>query len=124
LAHTPEAVQLWILAQCSVQTLERFYMTAALLAKHGSGTLRPGQLEDLCHMMAQRMSMLFQFNAPEFFDKSLFRGFIGRLRKNGVLRTDETGLLVFDEGLTRAMDDARVFLGDRLRQDVLQAMNL
>ncbi|HUG99368.1 MAG TPA: glycerol-3-phosphate 1-O-acyltransferase PlsB [Gammaproteobacteria bacterium] len=122
--HTPEAIRLWILAQCSVQTLERFYMTAALLAKHGSGTLRPGQLEDLCHLMAQRMSMLFQFSAPEFFDKSLFRGFIGRLRRNGVLSTDETGLLVFDEGLTRAMDDARVFLGDRLRQDVLQAMNL
>ena len=122
--QTPEAIQLWVLAQCSVQTLERFYMTAALLAKHGSGTLRPGQLEDLCHLMAQRMSMLFQFSAPEFFDKTLFRGFIGRLRKNGVLRTDETGLLVFDDGLTRAMEDARLFLGDRLRQDVLQAMNL
>jgi glycerol-3-phosphate O-acyltransferase len=122
--HTPEAIQLWILAQCSVQTLERFYMTAALLTKHGSGTLRPGQLEDLCHLMAQRMSMLFQFSAPEFFDKTLFRGFIGRLRRNGVLRTDETGLLVFDEALTRAMEDARVFLGDRLRQDVLQAMNI
>lgn len=122
--HTPEAIQLWVLAQCSVQTLERFYMTAALLAKHGSGTLRPGQLEDLCHLMAQRMSMLFQFSAPEFFDKTLFRGFIGRLRRNGVLRTDEGGLLVFDDGLTRAMEDARVFLGDRLRQDVLQAMNL
>lgn len=122
--QTPEAIQLWVLAQCSVQTLERFYMTAALLAKHGSGTLRPGQLEDLCHLMAQRMSMLFQFSAPEFFDKSLFRGFIGRLRRNGVLRTDETGLLVFDDGLVRAMEEARLFLGDRLRQDVLQAMNL
>jgi glycerol-3-phosphate O-acyltransferase len=123
-AQTPEGVQLWILAQCSVQTLERFYMTAALLIKHGSGVLRPGQLEDLCHLMAQRMSLLFQFSAPEFFDKSLFRGFIGRLRRNGVLRTDETGHLVFDDGLRRAMEDARVFLGDRLRQDVLQAMNL
>ena len=122
--HTPEAIQMWLLAQCSVQTLERFYMTAALLAKHGSGTLRPAELEDLCHLMAQRMAMLFQFSAPEFFDKSLFRGFIGRLRKNGVLRTDETGLLVFDRRLVRAMEDARQFLGDRLRNDVLQAMNL
>jgi glycerol-3-phosphate O-acyltransferase len=122
--HTPEAIQMWLLAQSSVQTLERFYMTVALLAKHGSGTLRPSELEDLCHLMAQRMSMLFQFSAPEFFDKSLFRGFIARLRKNGVLRTDETGLLVFDQGLVRAMDDARLFLGDRLRNDILQAMNL
>ena len=122
--HTPEAIQMWLLAQTSVQTLERFYMTVALLAKHGSGTLRPSELEDLCHLMAQRMSMLFQFSAPEFFDKSLFRGFIGRLRKHGVLRTDETGLLVFDPALVQAMDDARQFLGDRLRNDILQAMNL
>jgi glycerol-3-phosphate O-acyltransferase len=122
--HTPEAIQLWILAQCSVQTLERFYMTAALLAKHGSGTLRPGQLEDLCHLMAQRMSMLFQFSAPEFFDKTPVSWLHRPPAPNGVLRTDETGLLVFDEGLTRAMEDARMFLGDRLRQDVLQAMNL
>jgi glycerol-3-phosphate O-acyltransferase len=122
--HTPEAIQLWTLAQCSVQTLERFYMTTALLAKHGSGALRAAQLEDLCHLMAQRMSMLFQFSAPEFFDKTLFRRFIGQLRRNGVLRTDEAGLLVFDEGLTQAMEDARIILGDRLRQDVLQVLNL
>jgi glycerol-3-phosphate O-acyltransferase len=99
-------------------------MTAALLARHGSGTLRPSQLEDLCHLMAQRMSMLYQLDAPEFFDKALFRGFIARLRKNGVLRTDETGHLVFDGTLERAMDDARLALGDRLRADILQAMSL
>jgi glycerol-3-phosphate O-acyltransferase len=74
--------------------------------------------------MAQRMSMLYQLEAPEFFDKALFRGFIARLRKNGVLKTDETGHLVFDEALVRAMEDARVVLGDRLRADILQAMNL
>jgi glycerol-3-phosphate O-acyltransferase len=122
--HTPESVQLWVLAHFSIQTLERFYMAAALLTKHGSGTLRPAQLEDLCHLMAQRMSLLFQFSAPEFFDKSLFHGFIGRLRENGVLRTDESGLLVFGDELTRAMQDARLVLGDRLRNDILQAMNL
>jgi glycerol-3-phosphate O-acyltransferase len=122
--NTPEAVQLWTLAQCMLQTLERFYMTAALVIRHGSGTLRPSQLEDLCHLMAQRMSMLYQLEAPEFFDKALFRGFIARLRKNGVLKTDETGHLVFDEALVRAMEDARVVLGDRLRADILQAMNL
>ena len=122
--NTPEAVQLWTLAQCTLQTLERFYMTAALVIRHGSGTLRPSQLEDLCHLMAQRMSMLYQLEAPEFFDKALFRGFIARLRKNGVLKTDQTGHLVFDEALVRAMEDARVVLGDRLRADILQAMNL
>jgi glycerol-3-phosphate O-acyltransferase len=40
--HTPEAIQLWILAQCSVQTLERFYMTAALLPSTAPARCGPG----------------------------------------------------------------------------------
>jgi glycerol-3-phosphate O-acyltransferase len=120
----PEAVQLWMLAQCSLQNIERFYVTAALLVKHGPGILKPAQLEDLCHLMAKRMSILYQFNAPEFFDKGLFRGFISRLRANGILQTDVDGNLVYDDRLARAMEDARIILGERLRHDILQAMNL
>ncbi len=121
---TPEAVQLWMLAQCSLQNVERFYVTAALLTRHGAGVLKPSQLEDLCHLMAQRMSILYQFSAPEFFDKGLFRGFISRLRGHGILQTDDDGNLVYDERLVRAMEDARIILGERLRHDILQAMSL
>ena len=34
---------------------------------------RQEALEERCHLMAQRMSMLYGLNSPEFFDKSLFR---------------------------------------------------
>ncbi|MEJ2514890.1 MAG: glycerol-3-phosphate 1-O-acyltransferase PlsB [Gammaproteobacteria bacterium] len=122
--NSAEAIQLWTLAQNSLQNLERFYVTAALLVTHGSGTLTPAQLEDLCHLMAQRMSALYQFNAPEFFDKALFRGFIRRLRDHDILNTDGDGNLVFDRRLVRAMEDARTILGERLRHDILQAINL
>jgi glycerol-3-phosphate O-acyltransferase len=43
-----EAVQLSVLAQGTLQSIERFYMTIALLLKHGSGALSQGELESLC----------------------------------------------------------------------------
>ncbi|MCY1311739.1 Glycerol-3-phosphate acyltransferase [compost metagenome] len=43
--------------------------------------------------MAQRLSILHGLNAPEFFDKSLFRHFIQTLLDQGVLRQDEAGKL-------------------------------
>jgi hypothetical protein len=52
--------------------------------------------------MAQRMTMLYGFNSPEFFDPSLFENFIDLLRARGVVRTDnDSGRLLFDEVLIR-----------------------
>ena len=35
--------------------------------------------------MAQRMSLLYELNSPEFFDKTLFKNFIDLLRARNVL---------------------------------------
>lgn len=88
-----EFVMLTLLARSLLQTLERFYMVAALLLDHPNGSLDAEQLESLCSVMAQRLSILHGLNAPEFFDKSLFRQFIQRLTELDVLYSDETGKL-------------------------------
>ena len=49
--------------------------------------------------MAQRLSILHGLNAPEFFDKSLFRHFIQTLLDQGVLRTDAAGKLSYHDML-------------------------
>ena len=49
--------------------------------------------------MAQRMSVLYGLNSPEFFDKSLFRNFIDLLRRRNVMQTAEDGTLTFGEPL-------------------------
>ena len=49
--------------------------------------------------MAQRMTMLYGFNSPEFFDRTMFENFIDLLRARGVVRIDEGGKLRFDEVL-------------------------
>jgi glycerol-3-phosphate O-acyltransferase len=122
-ANTSEAVQLSVLGQLALQMLERYYVTIALLLKHGSGTLTPKRLETLGQLMAERISLLYQFNAPEFFDRALFRSFIGQLRFHEVIGTDESGRIVFDDTLRRVDEQARLMLGERFRHDVLRAVH-
>jgi glycerol-3-phosphate O-acyltransferase len=88
-----EFVLLTLLARAIVQTLQRFYMATALLLNAGQNAISAEELEDLCTVMAQRLSILHGLNAPEFFDKSLFRHFIQSLLDQGVLRQDEAGKL-------------------------------
>ena len=86
-------VLLTLLARVIAQTLQRFYMAISLLLNSGQHSLTAEELETLCTVMAQRLSILHGLNAPEFFDKSLFRHFIKSLQDEGVLHQDEAGKL-------------------------------
>lgn len=86
-------VLLTLLARAITPTLQRFYMATALLLNSGQYRLSAEELENLSTVMAQRLSILHGLNAPEFFDKSLFRHFINTLLEQGVLRKDATGKL-------------------------------
>jgi glycerol-3-phosphate O-acyltransferase len=70
--------------------------------------------------MAQRMTMLYGFNSPEFFDRSLFENFIDLLRARGLVRVDEAGRLAFDEILIRVAADAQLVLSEQIRHSILQ----
>jgi glycerol-3-phosphate O-acyltransferase len=120
---TPEAVQLSLLAQPTLQTIERYYLAIALLRQAGSGVLTQPELEKRCQQMAERMLTLYGFYSPEFHDKSLFEGFLGLLRRRGVLRTDGDSRLVFDEVLDRVSDDAQMVLSEQLRHSILQVVH-
>jgi glycerol-3-phosphate O-acyltransferase len=117
---TAQAVQLSVLAQAMVQTLERYYLAIALLLEAGSGEVSQERLERRCVDMARRISMLYGLNAPEFFDRSMFRGFIGLLVRRDVLQVDAAGNLVFGEPLLAVADDARVVLSEQIRNSILQ----
>ncbi|MBT8768588.1 glycerol-3-phosphate 1-O-acyltransferase PlsB [Metapseudomonas boanensis] len=99
-------VLLTLLARAIVQTLQRFYMAIALLLNAGQNQLSAEELEDLCTVMAQRLSILHGLNAPEFFDKSLFRHFIQTMLDQRVLRQDEAGKLGYHELLGELAEGA------------------
>ncbi|MEM7282391.1 MAG: glycerol-3-phosphate 1-O-acyltransferase PlsB, partial [Pseudomonadota bacterium] len=121
---TRQAAQLSMLAQSVLQTIERFYLVIAVLAKHGSGKLSQRELENLCHGMAQRISTLYKIDAPEFFDKALFSSFIDNLQSMAVVKRDDQGLLAFDqEILSAAIRDARSVLSAQIRHSILQIIS-
>jgi len=115
----PEAaLQLNILAHSLLQTIHRYLITISILARYGSGTMTRVELEDLCIQTAQRISMLHEFNAPEFYDKALFKEFIAELRTVGYLAPNEDNKLVFDERLEKISKEARYILGEEIRLEI------
>ena len=99
-------VLLTLLSKSIAQTLQRFYMTVSLLLNAGQNSISAEELEDLCTVMAQRLSILHGLNAPEFFDKSLFRHFIQTMLDLDVLRRDEAGKLSYHELLGELAEGA------------------
>jgi len=117
---TVAAVQLSVLAQMSMQIIERYYLSISLLLKAGSGKISQETLEQQCFLMAQRMSLLYELNSPEFFDKSLFKNFYDLLRKRGVLGVNAEGRLTYTDMLFAVADDAQLVLHEQIRNSVLQ----
>ncbi|MEO6967920.1 MAG: glycerol-3-phosphate 1-O-acyltransferase PlsB [Rhodanobacteraceae bacterium] len=115
-----DAFQLRLLAHSLLQAFERYYIAIAALVKNGPRTLTTGELENLCHLTAQRLSLLYEQSAPEFFDKSLFRGFISMLRERRVVWPDADGKLDFDAVLANVARDARVILSRQVRHSILK----
>ena len=116
--QTDEVFRLRGLGHPLQQAFERYYIAISVLAKNGPGTLTTAELESLCQLAAQRLSLLYAQTAPEFFDKSLFRGFIQKLREMRLVWPDENGKLVFDERLNQWARDAKVILGRELRHTI------
>ena len=118
---TPQAGQVNLLARCLLNTLERYYITLAVLAKNGSGTLNRPELERLCIQTAQRISLLQEFEAPEFYDRGLFKQFIQELRNRGFLHGNDDNRIVFDQRVERMSRDARLILEKGIRHGIIQA---
>ena len=118
-----QAMQLSLLAQATVQTIERYYMVVAQLVQAGSGVLDQATLEERCQLTAQRMTLLYGLNSPEFFDPAMFANFIALLRERGVIVSGPDGRLEFDAVLTGVAEDAQYVLSEQLRHSILQIMH-
>ena len=116
--QSDEMFRLRAIGHALQQAFERYYIAISVLAKNGPGTLGTGELESLCQLAAQRLSLLYAPAAPEFFDKSLFRSFILKLRELRLVWPDANSKLVFDQRLDAWAKDAKVILGRELRHTI------
>lgn len=116
--QTDEVFRLRAIGHSLQQAFERYYIAISVLVKNGPGTLGTAELESLCQQAAQRLSLLYAPAAPEFFDKTLFRGFIQKLRELRLVWPDENSKLRFDARLDAWARDAKVILGRELRHTI------
>ncbi|HAV47344.1 MAG TPA: glycerol-3-phosphate 1-O-acyltransferase PlsB [Psychrobacter sp.] len=117
--------QLQVLATPVEQSLERYFMTLALLAQQGSGNLTENEVVDLCHLLGQRLSVLYADDIPDFFDRALFTSFIGALIRLDYLQKDEeTGILIFDQRIDNIAHHAKYVLSPDMMQILQQVASL
>lgn len=117
-------VYLSILSRFIIPMLQRYYTVVAILIHNGSGKLDATELEQQSTLMAERMSILFGLNAPEFFDKTLFRNFIGKLLEKQMLTLNAANKLIYGREVKQVVDDARFILDAELRQAILQVTSM
>ncbi|MDH2926435.1 glycerol-3-phosphate 1-O-acyltransferase PlsB [Lonepinella koalarum] len=79
--HRPKvrSLQLWSAGMREI--LQRYQIAVSLLCN--DPTMSRASLEKESQSVAQRLSVLHGINAPEFFDKAVFSGFINSLKNNG-----------------------------------------
>ncbi|MDN5734163.1 MAG: glycerol-3-phosphate 1-O-acyltransferase PlsB, partial [Psychrobacter sp.] len=117
--------QLQVLATPVGQSLERYFMTLALLAQQGSGNLTENEVVDLCHLLGQRLSVLYADDIPDFFDRALFTSFISALTRLDYLQKDEeTGVLTFDHRINDIAHHAKYVLTPDMMQILQQVASL
>ncbi|NBB93953.1 MAG: glycerol-3-phosphate 1-O-acyltransferase PlsB [Gammaproteobacteria bacterium] len=115
-----QSYYLRLLGHSLLQTFERYFITMSVLVKNGSGKLNRRQLEQLCILSAQRISLLHEFEAPEFYDRTLFRQFIQSMFDSGFLSRDDDNCLVFGRKLENFAQDAKLVLGKEIRHAIIQ----
>ncbi|MFC3195313.1 glycerol-3-phosphate 1-O-acyltransferase PlsB [Marinicella sediminis] len=114
-----QAAKLRVLANALMQTYERFFIVIALLKSRGSGSLTSNELESLCHQVASQLSLLYEFNSPDFFDKNLFRQFISVLKEEQIIKTDLAGKIILSDNLEPMYMGAKTILSRRIRHSIL-----
>jgi glycerol-3-phosphate O-acyltransferase len=123
-AESPQAMQLSVLARAGVPLIERYYLAVSLLLKAGSGRVTQDALERQCELTAQRMSLLYELNAPEFFERAQFGNFLDLARTRRVLSRGDDGTLHYDPAMLAAIvQDAQLVLHEQIRNSILQVVH-
>lgn len=99
--------------------LERYYMTFIVLWQSAKTPMREAELEQRCHLLAQKVSMLHGINAPDFFDRTLFRHFIDTMIELDYLVENEDGRLEFSDDFNQVNLDIRGLLSFEVRCTIL-----
>ena len=100
-------------------TLERYFILSSLLAHNPEASLR--SLETDSAAIAEKLSAIYGINSPDFFEKSLFSGFVNTLRDLGMVDT-EAGPACDQAGFNELVTSLSLILPADVRANIQQAV--
>jgi glycerol-3-phosphate O-acyltransferase len=98
---------------------ERYYLTFIVIWQSAGAPMTETDLEQHCHLLAQKISMIYGINAPDFFDRQLFRHFIETALDLGYLEKNDTQALVIAKSFEQVNLDIRNLLSTEVRSTIL-----
>ena len=122
-ASSIQCGQLELLAKVISPILELYYMTYAILLNTGTNSISEPDLIEHSYLMAQRVSMIYELNSPDFFDKRLITGFIDTLKEIKYIELDKNDLIQFSVDYLKVGEDAVSLLNKNIRSSILQLLN-
>ena len=122
---SPAFSTLAMLGRVMGESLERYSMTALLLdaERRSQPALKRERFEEDCRLLAERMAILTGRDAPEFFDKALFRGYLNTLIQMGLVAEAEGQVLTVDARIEKIAERSLELLSDEARQTLLQLLH-
>ena len=113
-----EAADLQSLGEILRPILERHFLVLAVLQQGGSGKCTRQAVENDCHLLAQRLSLLAVFGASEQAERATFTALISLLLDSELLREDEFGFLHYDARVTSPLAHAELILSVQARETI------
>lgn len=121
----PAFSTLSMLGRVMGETLERYCITTLLLATEAKRELPVSRaaIEEHSRLLAERMALLTGRDAPEFFDSTLFRGYLTTLISVGLLTSEGDEGLRISPDIHATAERALEFLSDDARQTLAQLLS-
>jgi glycerol-3-phosphate O-acyltransferase len=120
---TEQLAKLSTLAKIISPVLELYYMIFSLLSSNHSNTLTRNRLEELCYLMAQRLSQMYAINSPDFFDKKLITNFINSLITLEYAFINKDNKIEISESTAKKGRHARRLLDKNMQYNILQMLH-
>ena len=117
-----ERAQLELLAGIIAPVLAVYYMTFAILLNTGSNQISQPDLVKLSNLLAQRVSMIYELNSPDFFDSKLIDNFVDTLKSIDYVTVDDEDRLEYNTETLEQSEAAVLLLSQDMRSSILQLL--
>ena len=121
-SEKPAFMHLNMLARTISPVLEVYYLTISILLRDGQKKAPREELENSCYLMAQRIAMIYELNAPDFSDRHLISNFIETLIHSDYLKSIDSEHLEYNEAFLKVDRRARLLLSREMRNNILQTI--